>query len=1115
MAAVLVSAGLAGAFLGEPLAHAQGDDNDYVDVGLILEVPAEAITGANLRRKLNIIVVNHGSRTAYDVEVVVKIEYPEDSSYFLAPSDYHIIADLLEIPVGSVSQGEDRYSLRWSIPTLEGGVRETLGALVMHKALTRDAPETFDNASYVHGHYGEVTTSSFESDLHKGNNTHRVWSYRTSPTGSIFYQVGGNYSVAVLVDDPAPSPGDTVTFTIKTDRADPYPDVTGASIPPIDLKVDIELADGLSVTGSPTYRPSNKADSVEYSNGVFNIGTLKAGEPIENEVDLPITVAANAAGNRQCLTATLTGSPPPGSGPYDDQISDNVAELCLGPAPAGEQVVLDDGDVDLFTWYDCVGKTTAPCNDSDSLALVVAGDAAPEFGTVFQPSQVIIHIPDEGGRSISSASDSTALVWSTGVDNFTGLPGGEDRPGAVVAVNNKPLNYKPTDAEGESAANWGVDHPQYSNWHTGHIKVTAVVPTDDQDNPLGEIKGWRKKNPPDELFWGNDVDPNDSTNPTILIDYNMYLGDSDEAVGGWRDERYIEFSALGTYSLTVTTTVEYDDDGDDNTGTTSYSDTETYAFHVGPILDLSVVAGGASQGLTSSQTAYTIRAANNGPENSVDATVNVALPAGAQVMDPDPAHIEGTYVNGVWTLPGLKTRDYRRSEGIPEEATLTLILQDGGGVPAEPATATISLTDNSYNVCIASDRSTLAHDNETDCEADAATNVWYTAVCVQDSDQTVTTHDQSTCGTTSGHTWTANVCASSEGKVIAGQAETGCDGWHTGTVYDYNAANNTAEITALAGSASTAALPGAPSPRAAKSGAPSVTVQWEPVATVNSVAVTHYQVERSASDWETIADNVEETTWIDTTVQPGKTYRYRVRAVNGAGVAGPPSVPINASIAAGEVRTITETQFETVYETDEVIVEVEVEVEVEVPLLPAGPTELTAVAEGEEAIALSWSGPDRLYDHPVRGYEVEASEDGERWTTLETRVDGASYTHRGLEAGSTRYYRVYAHNSEGRSLASEAVQATTEGVPPGPQSAAELFRPLIYYGLLTAVFHYDNETQEWTFFDPAPEFAELNTLAPIDLSADHPVILIVHVRSMRVEFLGQTLYPGWNYITVR
>ena len=60
------------------------------------------------------------------MEIVVEIVYPEDSSYFLAPGDYHLINWRLEIPVGSVSQGDDRYSLKWSIPELEGLQRETL-----------------------------------------------------------------------------------------------------------------------------------------------------------------------------------------------------------------------------------------------------------------------------------------------------------------------------------------------------------------------------------------------------------------------------------------------------------------------------------------------------------------------------------------------------------------------------------------------------------------------------------------------------------------------------------------------------------------------------------------------------------------------------------------------------------------------------------------------------------------------------------------------------------------------------------------------------------------------------------------------------------------------------
>ena len=66
---------------------------------------------------------------------------------------------------------------------------------------------------------------------------------------------------------------------------------------------------------------------MSYSNGVFNVGTLKTGDGWTQSVTLPIRVASDAVVNQQCLTATLTGNPPPGTGRYDDDIADNVAKL--------------------------------------------------------------------------------------------------------------------------------------------------------------------------------------------------------------------------------------------------------------------------------------------------------------------------------------------------------------------------------------------------------------------------------------------------------------------------------------------------------------------------------------------------------------------------------------------------------------------------------------------------------------------------------------------------------------------------------------------------------------------------------------------------------------------
>ena len=62
---------LAGAIFAPDPIHAQGGEDDYVDVAVMLEVP-DTIQGS-LNHDLNIIVVNRGSRTAYDVEVVVNV----------------------------------------------------------------------------------------------------------------------------------------------------------------------------------------------------------------------------------------------------------------------------------------------------------------------------------------------------------------------------------------------------------------------------------------------------------------------------------------------------------------------------------------------------------------------------------------------------------------------------------------------------------------------------------------------------------------------------------------------------------------------------------------------------------------------------------------------------------------------------------------------------------------------------------------------------------------------------------------------------------------------------------------------------------------------------------
>ena len=432
--------------------YAQGGDNDYVDVAVMLEVP-DTIT-ASVSHDLNIIVVNRGARTAYDVEVVVKVVSPEESM-FRTESQPRATRRI-------VSLENDGRTLRWSIPALGGLQREEVAAKVTHSIT--GPPTPYDNTNLPHELSGEVTTSSFESDLHQENNTDRVWTYEYTRSHTSFREVLGNYLVGVAVDNATPSPGDTVNFTITADRTNPYSSVRRdrwATPPPIDLKVDIELTDGLTVTGMPTYGPeTDRADSVSYSNGVFTIGTLQSGESRTNSVTLPITVASSAVVNQQCLTATLTGNPPPGFGPGDDDMSDNVAKVCVGPAPAGE-VVLDRGEVSAFALFPCVGIDAHPCDGSDDIRVRAIG----ELGVV-DGGKATFHIPDHIlARAFDSHTGSVnsgdAVSWQTscheGSGSCTGFDPDRTEYGVKLGWNRIPFNTHWRRDGPPATGSWGWD----------------------------------------------------------------------------------------------------------------------------------------------------------------------------------------------------------------------------------------------------------------------------------------------------------------------------------------------------------------------------------------------------------------------------------------------------------------------------------------------------------------------------------------------------------------------------------------------------------------------------------------------------------------------------------
>ena len=401
------------AFFGTGPTHAQGEDSDYVDVGLVLEYPS-----ATSGRFLHMTVMNHGTRTAYDVEVVVEILYPESSSLFSAAP---------AVPVGHASLENDGYSLRWTIPELKGLTRvEDVSAQIRSTTYDENNVAIFDKSLDPHEVFGEVTTASFESDLRKDNNTDGLWFVATALNANTNREEGAYSINSVSVDEPNPSPGDIVNFTIVADMDSD-----------IDNKIAIKLTNGLAVDEDANADPPRvvSLDPIptdhspgSYSNRVITFGKRKLDDQLlTHSATLPVRVASDAIVNEQCLTATITGLPAPGAGPYNDDISDNVATVCLGDPVEP----FASGQVDALTVYPCVGDTDAPCDSTDDIRVRAAhpasGTPLTSGAAVFWLEPLKARIYDghtNTSNELQSVNDGTTISWQTAVSAGRTYTGG-------------------------------------------------------------------------------------------------------------------------------------------------------------------------------------------------------------------------------------------------------------------------------------------------------------------------------------------------------------------------------------------------------------------------------------------------------------------------------------------------------------------------------------------------------------------------------------------------------------------------------------------------------------------------------------------------------------------
>ena len=360
---------------------------------------------------------------------------------------------------------------------------------------------------------------------------------------------------------------------------------------------------------------------------------------------------------------------------------------------------------------------------------------------------------------------------------------------------------------------------------------------------------------------------------------------------------FLSVSALGTYKVQLTFGA--------TKSSTPYSDSVTYTVHAGPMADLEVRDAGANPEVAADRRAYTILAVNNGPEVSVPA-VRVTLtgvPEGAEAVPSQGSYAEGTCQNGlcegVWTIGELKPGYANRPSVYAREGpALTLITATG-----DPITAAI---ENTQDYCVRIKTADPDPENDLACAA---------------------------------------------GSVPTGYTD------HSIPYYDHVEGNNTTTVALRDGTGVSLSAP--KGVKVMETPVANI-LTWQPVEKLYGYAVTHYEVQQSASPWMTVALDVEATknpVYLDMAPAIGDP-AYRVRAVNEFGFPGPWSMAATPHMKPGR------------------------------------PKSLTAAGQSDTVAGLSWSAPDTVASVTVSGYDLEFSEDGgATWTSLATGQSATSYTH--------------------------------------------------------------------------------------------------------------------------
>ena len=539
--------------------------------------------------------------------------------------------------------------------TRSGKERLIIGSAEIVSSVPREGPE------YLHN-----------------NATREAWKYRRSAARSDAAE--GNATVDLQVSNRFPEANDTVDFTVRFQNKRGYIGSLYQYHDMYDVRVKLTPSPGLTImsAAAPSGAFGSGDDEIQISSsfrrstGIWNIGSVPQQRSV-TYIEMPVTVRYTGGSLEEaCLTAEVDNVLPP-ERPDEPHIQrDSKVRVCLGEAPTA---LLREGEHPLLNIFPCVGETAYPCNDQDTVELVVPitredileqgigidrhDGIVPGEGllTAFvRPDDMAIQVEDTAG----TRKDATTPAWRSGSTSV-----GHNQAGTIPGV----------------VALLVLPSPDYTAY-TFAISAVGTLP--------GSMKIIQARN----------------TGRTVLdVDNQPTWGPINTTSTGL--PTVFEFGDLGTYVADITLGATH------KATSTTDTDTGRYTFHVGPVADLEVRDAGASPELSTGQRAYSLVALNHGPDTPPDVQVTLTgVPEGAEAIVSQgsytPGDCEDGLCQGVWDV-GELISGVSRFSGRWAHPVLTLVTEDAN---APDITAAI---ENIQDYCVRIKTGAIEPANDREC----------------------------------------------------------------------------------------------------------------------------------------------------------------------------------------------------------------------------------------------------------------------------------------------------------------------------------------------------------------------------------------------------------------